>query len=119
MKPSVLSVLETSGFLGLTDADKFRRYAATWISHRDFARSFPARRHSRLFTASATTRPISMTSRRGKVCLGSDRRMERASGQFKLSSSTTDLESTRRPTAASNCRKCDVVKWRSNALRSA
>jgi nucleoside-diphosphate-sugar epimerase len=35
--PRDRSVLQTSGFLGLTDADKFRRYAATWMSHRDFA----------------------------------------------------------------------------------
>ena len=32
------SVRETSGFLGISDEDKFRRYAATWMSHRDFAR---------------------------------------------------------------------------------
>lgn len=31
------SVLKTSDFLGLTDSDKFQRYAATWMSHRDFA----------------------------------------------------------------------------------
>jgi nucleoside-diphosphate-sugar epimerase len=32
------SVRESSGWLGLTDEQKFKRYAATWMSHRDFAR---------------------------------------------------------------------------------
>ena len=32
------SVAESSGWLGLTDAQKFKRYAATWMSQRDFAR---------------------------------------------------------------------------------
>jgi nucleoside-diphosphate-sugar epimerase len=32
------SVRESSGWLGLTDAQKFKRYAATWMSQRDFAR---------------------------------------------------------------------------------
>ncbi|MEO9025638.1 MAG: NAD(P)-dependent oxidoreductase [Candidatus Tumulicola sp.] len=32
------SVRESSGWLGLTDAQKFARYAATWMSQRDFAR---------------------------------------------------------------------------------
>jgi nucleoside-diphosphate-sugar epimerase len=32
------SVRESSGWLGLTDEQKFRRYAATWMSQRDFAR---------------------------------------------------------------------------------
>jgi nucleoside-diphosphate-sugar epimerase len=35
--PKHESVRETSGFLGLSDHDKFRRYAATWMSQRDFA----------------------------------------------------------------------------------
>jgi nucleoside-diphosphate-sugar epimerase len=32
------SVRESSGWLGLTDEQKFQRYAATWMSQRDFAR---------------------------------------------------------------------------------
>jgi NAD+ dependent glucose-6-phosphate dehydrogenase len=32
------SVRESSGWLGLTDEQKFKRYAATWMSQRDFAR---------------------------------------------------------------------------------
>ncbi len=32
------SVRESSGWLGLTDDEKFERYAATWMSQRDFAR---------------------------------------------------------------------------------
>lgn len=32
------SVRESSGWLGLTDEEKFKRYAATWMSQRDFAR---------------------------------------------------------------------------------
>jgi len=32
------SVRESSGWLNLTDAQKFARYAATWMSQRDFAR---------------------------------------------------------------------------------
>lgn len=32
------SVRESSGWLGLTDEQKFARYAATWMSQRDFAR---------------------------------------------------------------------------------
>ncbi|MFN2449231.1 MAG: NAD-dependent epimerase/dehydratase family protein [Candidatus Baltobacteraceae bacterium] len=31
------SVRESSGWLKLTDEEKFKRYAATWMSHRDFA----------------------------------------------------------------------------------
>jgi nucleoside-diphosphate-sugar epimerase len=31
------SVRESSGWLGLTDEQKFKRYAATWMSQRDFA----------------------------------------------------------------------------------
>jgi nucleoside-diphosphate-sugar epimerase len=31
-------VRESSGWLGLTDDQKFKRYAATWMSQRDFAR---------------------------------------------------------------------------------
>ena len=32
------SVRESSGWLNLTDDEKFKRYAATWMSQRDFAR---------------------------------------------------------------------------------
>lgn len=32
------SVLQSSGWLNLTDEEKFKRYAATWMSQRDFAR---------------------------------------------------------------------------------
>lgn len=32
------SVRKSSGWLGLTDEQKFKRYAATWMSQRDFAR---------------------------------------------------------------------------------
>ena len=32
------SVANSSGWLPLTDAQKFARYAATWMSQRDFAR---------------------------------------------------------------------------------
>jgi NAD+ dependent glucose-6-phosphate dehydrogenase len=32
------SVRDSSGWLGLTDDQKFKRYAATWMSQRDFAR---------------------------------------------------------------------------------
>lgn len=32
------SVRRSSGWLGLTDEQKFKRYAATWMSQRDFAR---------------------------------------------------------------------------------
>jgi nucleoside-diphosphate-sugar epimerase len=32
------SVRESSGWLNLTDEEKFKRYAATWMSQRDFAR---------------------------------------------------------------------------------
>ena len=32
------SVRESSGWLGLTDEEKFKRYAATWMSQRDYAR---------------------------------------------------------------------------------
>jgi nucleoside-diphosphate-sugar epimerase len=32
------SVRQSSGWLGLTDEQKFKRYAATWMSQRDFAR---------------------------------------------------------------------------------
>lgn len=32
------SVRESSGWLGLTDEQKFKRYAATWMSQRDFGR---------------------------------------------------------------------------------
>jgi nucleoside-diphosphate-sugar epimerase len=32
------SVRESSGWLGLTEEQKFKRYAATWMSQRDFAR---------------------------------------------------------------------------------
>ena len=32
------SVRDSSGWLGLTDEQKFKRYAATWMSQRDFAR---------------------------------------------------------------------------------
>ncbi len=31
------SVRESSGWLGLSDEQKFKRYAATWMSQRDFA----------------------------------------------------------------------------------
>jgi len=36
--PRAESVRESSGWLGLTDDEKFERYAATWMSQRDFAR---------------------------------------------------------------------------------
>ncbi|MDQ2871915.1 MAG: NAD(P)-dependent oxidoreductase [Candidatus Eremiobacteraeota bacterium] len=36
--PRHVSVRESSGWLNLTDAEKFKRYAATWMSQRDFAR---------------------------------------------------------------------------------
>lgn len=36
--PKHESVRESSGWLGLTDDQKFKRYAATWMSQRDFAR---------------------------------------------------------------------------------
>lgn len=36
--PTHESVRESSGWLDLTDAQKFKRYAATWMSQRDFAR---------------------------------------------------------------------------------
>jgi nucleoside-diphosphate-sugar epimerase len=36
--PRDQSVRESSGWLGLTDEQKFKRYAATWMSQRDFAR---------------------------------------------------------------------------------
>lgn len=36
--PKDESVRESSGWLGLTDEQKFKRYAATWMSQRDFAR---------------------------------------------------------------------------------
>lgn len=36
--PRAESVRASSGWLGLTDAEKFERYAATWMSQRDFAR---------------------------------------------------------------------------------
>ncbi len=36
--PRDQSVRQSSGWLGLTDEQKFKRYAATWMSHRDFAR---------------------------------------------------------------------------------
>ncbi|TAM88852.1 NAD(P)-dependent oxidoreductase [bacterium] len=36
--PKHPSVRESSGWLGLTDEQKFARYAATWMSQRDFAR---------------------------------------------------------------------------------
>ena len=36
--PKDESVRESSGWLGLTDEQKFQRYAATWMSQRDFAR---------------------------------------------------------------------------------
>jgi nucleoside-diphosphate-sugar epimerase len=32
------SIRKSSGWLGLTDEQKFKRYAATWMSQRDFAR---------------------------------------------------------------------------------
>lgn len=35
--PKDESVRESSGWLGLTDEQKFQRYAATWMSQRDFA----------------------------------------------------------------------------------
>jgi uronate dehydrogenase len=35
--PKHESVRESSGWLGLTDDQKFKRYAATWMSQRDFA----------------------------------------------------------------------------------
>ena len=37
-RPDDPSVAESSGWLGLTTAQKFERYAATWMSQRDFAR---------------------------------------------------------------------------------
>lgn len=36
--PAHESVRASSGWLGLTDDEKFERYAATWMSQRDFAR---------------------------------------------------------------------------------
>jgi nucleoside-diphosphate-sugar epimerase len=36
--PLAESVRESSGWLNLTDDQKFKRYAATWMSQRDFAR---------------------------------------------------------------------------------
>lgn len=36
--PKHESVRESSGWLNLTDEQKFKRYAATWMSQRDFAR---------------------------------------------------------------------------------
>ncbi len=36
--PRAESVRESSGWLGLDDEQKFERYAATWMSQRDFAR---------------------------------------------------------------------------------
>ena len=36
--PKDESVRESSGWLNLTDEQKFKRYAATWMSQRDFAR---------------------------------------------------------------------------------
>ena len=36
--PKDESVRESSGWLGLSDDEKFARYAATWMSQRDFAR---------------------------------------------------------------------------------
>lgn len=36
--PKHESVRESSGWLHLTEAEKFKRYAATWMSQRDFAR---------------------------------------------------------------------------------
>jgi nucleoside-diphosphate-sugar epimerase len=36
--PGDESVRESSGWLNLTDEQKFKRYAATWMSQRDFAR---------------------------------------------------------------------------------
>lgn len=36
--PAHESVRESSGWLNLTDEQKFKRYAATWMSQRDFAR---------------------------------------------------------------------------------
>jgi len=36
--PKDPSVRESSGWLGLTDEQKFKRYAATWMSQRDFER---------------------------------------------------------------------------------
>ncbi len=36
--PKDPSVRESSGWLGLTEEQKFQRLAATWMSHRDFAR---------------------------------------------------------------------------------
>jgi NAD+ dependent glucose-6-phosphate dehydrogenase len=36
--PRDASVRGSSGWLGLTDEQKFQRYAATWMSQRDFAR---------------------------------------------------------------------------------
>jgi len=36
--PADESVRASSGWLGLTDEQKFKRYAATWMSQRDFAR---------------------------------------------------------------------------------
>lgn len=36
--PRDASVREYSGWLGLSDEQKFKRYAATWMSQRDFAR---------------------------------------------------------------------------------
>lgn len=36
--PKADSVRESSGWLNLTDDEKYKRYAATWMSQRDFAR---------------------------------------------------------------------------------
>ncbi|GAC1394090.1 MAG: NAD-dependent glucose-6-phosphate dehydrogenase Azf [Vulcanimicrobiaceae bacterium] len=36
--PKHESVAKSSPWLGLTDEEKFKRYAATWMSHKDFAR---------------------------------------------------------------------------------
>lgn len=36
--PKDASVRESSGWLGLTDDEKFKRYAATWMSQRDYGR---------------------------------------------------------------------------------
>jgi hypothetical protein len=36
--PRHASVAQSSGWLNLTEEQKFKRYAATWMSQRDFAR---------------------------------------------------------------------------------
>ncbi len=63
------SVRQSSGWLPLNDEQKFARYAATFMSQRDFARlvraSSPRTCRSRSSTASVTTRRASGTSSPG------------------------------------------------------